>query len=199
MVVSKRAPKKETSAPIITVPLAKVKLNDPEFHSEPREVETKDGSRTFTVDPGLNAQVEIVDDHGDGIYDGVKFYQNFKMKWNDEDECWELRDGTSLGALAKARYGNDFFDSDEDVDFRAEDFDEFNFMSKIVPKTNPSTNQQIGSMCHHETIMAVPDPKRKKKLSKAQKKAEAQLEEGLDAIANDLTEAEENQMHDALG
>src|SRR5215216_7939684 len=85
------------------------------------------------------------------------------MKWNDENECWELRDGTSLGALAKARYGNDFFDSDEEADFRAEDFDEFTFMCKIVPKTNPSTKQQIGSMCHHETIMAVPDPKRKKK------------------------------------
>ncbi len=200
MVAIKKAPRKETGPPIITVPMAKVRLNNPEFYSEPREVETKDGSRTFTVDPGLNAQVEILDDHGDGTHDGMKFYQNFKLKWNEEKECWEARDGTAFGAICKARYGDNFdFNSEEDFDFKVEDFDGFVYMCKVVPKKNPNTNQEIGSMCHHETIMAVPDPSRKKKkLNTAQKEAEAATNAELDELPG-LSPQDERQMKEALG
>jgi hypothetical protein len=182
MVSIKKAPKKESSAPIITVPMARVRLNRPEFHPDPRDVESKDGSRTFAIDPGLNAQVEIVDDHGDGSYDGVKFYQNFKLKWNEDGEFWEFRDGTSLAALMKACYGDIDFDSDEDFDFHVEDFDEFEFMCKVVPKKNPSTGQEIGSMCHYETIWAGPNPKKKKKLSTAQQAAREATNAEIDEL-----------------
>jgi hypothetical protein len=173
MVAIKKAAKKETGAPIMTIPMAKVQLNHPEFRSEPVEIDSKDGSRTFTVDPGLNAQVEIIDDHGDGTYDGTKFWQNFKLKWNEEEETWELRDGTALGALARARYGGNIFEKEGALNFEARDFDGFEYMCKVVPKKNPNTGQLIGSMCHHETIMALPDPSRKKKkLNSVQKEAE---------------------------
>jgi len=164
MVAIKRGKKKESLAPVVTIPQAKVKLVDVEFHSEPRELTTKDGTRTFTVDPGLNAQVVVVDDMDDGTYDGLKFYQNFRMKWNEDDERWEIRDGTALGNLFRAKYGQRFdFESEEDFEFDEDDFENFAYMTKVVPKKNPSTKQEIGSMCHHETIMAMPDPKRKKK------------------------------------
>ncbi len=199
MVAIKKAPKKETGAPIMTIPMAKVRLNDPEFRPEPIEIESKDGSRTFTVDPGLNAQVEIIDDHGDGTYDGIKFWQNFKLKWNEGDEVWELRDGTALGALTRARYGDDIFEREGALEFEAADFDHFEYMCKVVPKKNPTTNQQIGSMCHHETIMAVPDPSRKKKkLNTAQKEAEAATNAELDELPG-LSPQDERQMKEALG
>jgi hypothetical protein len=188
MVTIKKAKKRESNAPIIEVALATCKLSDVEFRPEPVEITTKDGSRSFTVDPGLNAQVEIVDDHSDGEHDGVKFYQNLKLKWNEAEEYWELRDGTSLGAMARAKYGNDFFE-------------DFQFMCKIVPKKNPSTGQLVGSMCHHETIMGMPT--KKKKSYKAVQRGEAQNNKDFDELpydANDALSAEDEKLMDeALG
>jgi hypothetical protein len=201
LVAIKKAKKRESSAPIIEVPQATCELADVEFRSEPSEITTKDGSRTFTVDPGLNAQVEIVDDHADGEHDGVKFWQLFRMKWNEDEEEWELRDGTSLGALARARYGNSFFEDDSDFD--PDDFEAFRFMTKIVPKKNPSTGQLCGSMCHHETVMAVP-PKKTKKRSAGSSKAAKKAEEVLDDIpfnssGTALSAGDEELMNKALG
>jgi hypothetical protein len=163
MVAIKKAAKRTSSAPIIEVPLATCKLSDIEWSDEPTTVTTKDGSRSFTKDPGLNAKVTILDDHGEGEHDNVTFWQLFRMKWNEDDKengYWELRDGTSLGAIAQARYGAGFIEDDREFD--PEDFEDFRFMCKIVPKKNPSTGQLCGSMCHHETIMAIPAKKRKK-------------------------------------
>ncbi len=198
MVSIPTAPAKESGAPIITVPQAKVKLNEPEFHPEPQEVKRKDGS-TFTRDPGLNAQVEIVDDMDDGTYDGIRFYQNFRLLWSKENERWELRDGGSLGALVnafvKTKTGENFdFDSGEPFNFDMEEWDGFEFMTKVVPKKNPATKQEIGSMCHYETIMAIPSPGRKK--GKGVKQAQ---EEAKKATEVELTAAEEAEMKEALG
>ena len=194
MVSIKRGKKKESSAPVVTIPQAKVKLVDVEFHPQSRELTTKDGTRTFTVDPGLNAQVVVVDDMDDGTYDGLKFYQTFRMKWNEDVEEWEIREGTALGNLFRAKYGQGFdFESEEDFEFDEDDFENFMFMTKIVPKKNPSTKQEIGSMCHHETIMAIPDPKRKKKgIKKLQ--PSGQVGDELDLTPEELAE-----MNKALG
>jgi hypothetical protein len=194
MVSIKRGKKKESSVPVVTIPQAKVKLVDVEFHPQPRELTTKDGTRTFTVDPGLNAQVVVVDDMDDGTYDGLKFYQNFRMKWNEDAEEWEIREGTALGNLFRAKYGQGFdFESEEDFEFDEDDFENFMYMTKIVPKKNPSTKQEIGSMCHHETIMAIPDPKRKKK---GMKKLQPSGPVGDEL---DLTPEELAEMNKALG
>jgi hypothetical protein len=198
MVMIKKAKKKESGAPIISLSQAKVQLSDIEFHAEPHEVEKKDGS-TFTADPGLNVKVTIVDDLADGKYDDASFFQNFRMKWNDEKEHWEMRDGTGLGGLLRARYGHDYYDfdgADTPEEFDPSDFDGFEFLTKIVPKKNPSTKQICGSMCHHETIMAIPDPKRKKKKLSVK---EAQAEASTAAEINELSHADEKLMHESLG
>jgi hypothetical protein len=196
VVAIKKAKKRESSAPIIEVALATCRLSVVEFRSEPTEIITKDGSRSFIVDPGLNALVEIVDDHADGENDDVTFYQNFRLKWDTDEEEWELRDGTALGALARAKYGNNFFE--EETEFNPEDFEGFQFMCKIVPKKNPSTGQLCGSMCHHETIMAVPTKKRKP--SKAAKQAEERNNEEFDQLPFDGMSAEDEAlMNKALG
>lgn len=175
----KKAQKKESSAPVLDIPVAQVKIKQAELYEEPQEITTEAGV-TFTVDPNLNCLIEIVDDFGDGTHDGVTFYESFKLKQNDEGE-WELRDGTKFGALAKARYGNDFFDSDQEFD--EADFENFVFQAKVQPKKNFSTGQVVGSTLHYETIMAVPKPKKK---GEPKSEAEAQTEAANDEDFDDI-------------
>jgi len=187
------APAKESGAPIITVEHAKVKLIDPEFSVEPVEVEGREGS-TWSRDPGLNALIEM----DDGMYDGIRFYQNFRLLMNDKGD-YELREGGSLGSLVnafnKTRTGEPFdFDSGKPFDFDMTEWDGFEFMTKIVPKKNPTTKQLCGSMCHHETIMAIPDPSRKKK-----KGAKSKIQQAQEEVQQaDLSPEEEKLLQEAM-
>jgi hypothetical protein len=153
--VIKKSPKKETSAPVLDLGVAKLRINSAVLQEDPKEIETTDG-RTFTVEPNLNTELEVVDDLGDGTYNGVKFFDRFRLKPEHNGE-WTIRDGTKLGALALARYGRDFFQSD--VVFDEADFEGFLFQAKVQPKKNISTGQITGSMVNFETIMPVPKPK----------------------------------------
>jgi hypothetical protein len=169
MPISARSAKKESAAPVIELPQAKIMILEAELHPEPYEVTSKTGN-TFTIDPNLNCQLQIVDDLSDGTHDGAKFYDSFKLKEELDREAlmrgesghtgnWTVRDGTKLGALAKAYYGSDFFETD--TPFDEEDLIEFVFMSRVEPKKNFSTGKVTGSMLNWETIMAVPKPKKK--------------------------------------
>jgi hypothetical protein len=159
MAVVKKSAKKETAAPVIDLPQAKVKILEAELHPEPYEVTSAAGA-TFTIDPNLNCKIEIVDDLDEGDHDGAKFYDSFKLKYDDAEDAWTVRDGTKLGALAKARYGNDFFESDEAFD--EDDMVGFVFMAKVEPKTNFSTGKVTGSTLSWETIMRIPNPRRRR-------------------------------------
>ena len=158
MAIIAKSAKKESAAPVIELPQAKIKILEAELHPEPYEVTNKTGS-TFTIDPNLNCQLKIVDDLSDGTYDGTKLYDSFKLKQDEESGDWTIRDGTKLGALAKAYYGNDFFDTD--TLFDEEDLVGFTFMSRVEPKKNFTTGAVTGTMLNWETIMAVPKPKKK--------------------------------------
>ena len=194
MAVVKKSAKKETAAPVIDLPQAKVKILEAELHPEPYEVTSAAGA-TFTIDPNLNCKVEIVDDLDEGNYDGVKFYDSLKLKYDEDKDAWTVRDGTKLGALAKASYGNDFFD-ESDKDFDEEDCLDFVFMAKVEPKTNFSTGKITGSTLSWETIMRVPNPRKKKG-----KKEASELVPGTDAENLDmgLPPEEEEAMRGALG
>ena len=115
MAIIAKSAKKESMAPVIELPQAKIKILEAELHPEPYEVTSKSGN-SFTIDPNLNCQLKIVDDLSDGDYDGAKFYDSFKLKQDEESGNWTIRDGTKLGALAKAYYGNDFFETDTPFD-----------------------------------------------------------------------------------
>jgi len=158
MTIIAKSAKKESAAPVIELPQAKIMILEAELHPEPYEVTSKTGN-TFTIDPNLNCQLKIVDDLADGTHDEAKFYDSFKLKRDEESGDWTIRDGTKLGALAKAYYGNDFFETDRPFD--EEDFIGFVLMSRVEPKKNFSTGQVTGSMLSWETIMAVPKPKKK--------------------------------------
>ncbi len=190
MTITKKSGKKETTAPVIDLMQAKVKILEAELHPEPYEV-TNTAGTTFTIDPNLNCKIEIVDDLDEGDYDGTKFYDSFKLK-QDEDGDWTIRDGTKLGALAKARYGNDFFETDQVFD--EDDLEGFVFMAKIEPKTNFSTGKVTGSMLNWETIMRVPDPRKKKKRTKTDEPVP-----GVDIENLNMSPEDEKLMEEALG
>ena len=169
MAITAKSAKKESAAPVIELPQAKIFILEAELHPEPYEVTGKTGN-TFTIDPNLNCQLQIVDDLSDGTYDGAKFYDSFKLKEELDQAAimrgesghtgnWTIRDGTKLGALAKAFYGNDFFETDRP--FEEEDLIGFVLMSRVEPKKNFTTGAVTGSMLNWETIMAVPKPKKK--------------------------------------
>jgi hypothetical protein len=159
MPISAKSAKKESAAPVIELPQAKIFILEAELHPEPYEVTSSKTGNTFTIDPNLNCQLQIVDDLSDGTYDGAKFYDSFKLKQDEESGDWTIRDGTKLGALAKAYYGSDFFETD--TPFEEEDLIGFVLMSRVEPKTNFTTGKVSGSMLNWETIMAVPKPKKK--------------------------------------
>ncbi len=158
MTIIAKSAKKESAAPVIELPQAKIMILEAELHPEPYEVTSKTGN-TFTIDPNLNCQLQIVDDLSDGTYDGAKFYDSFKLKQDEESGDWTIRDGTKLGALAKAYYGNDFFETDRPFD--EEELIGFVLMSRVEPKKNFTTGAVTGTMLNWETIMAVPKPKKK--------------------------------------
>jgi len=195
LVAIKKSRKKETGAPIIDLPQAKIKIVEAELRPERYEV-TSNSGETFTIDPNLNCQLEITDDLADGEYDGVRFYDTFKLKEAD-DGTWELRDGTKFGALAKARYGQDFFETDQAFD--SEDLEEFEFLAKIEPKTNFRTGKITGSMLGWETIMAIPKPKKKKKNLQAAQQEAAKAANEADFAQLPLSDEDEALMNEALG
>ncbi len=170
MPISAKSAKKESAAPVIELPQAKIMILEAELRPEPYEVTSGKTGNTFTIDPNLNCQLQIVDDLSDGTYDGAKFYDSYKLKEEIDYAAvkrgesghtgnWTIRDGTKLGALAKAYYGNDFFETD--TAFEEADLIGFELMSRVEPKKNFTTGEVTGSMLNWGTIMAVPKPKKK--------------------------------------
>jgi hypothetical protein len=161
LVIAKKSAKKETAAPVIDLPQARVKIVEATHYDKPYEV-TSNAGVTYSVDPNVNCLIEVVDDFAKGDYDGMRFYDSFKLK-QDEDGDWTIRDGTKLAALAKARYGHDFFESD--IVFDENDLVDFEFMARIEPKKNRNTGQITGSMLSWETIMGIPRTKKQKTMA----------------------------------
>ncbi len=176
MAITAKSAKKESAAPVIELPQAKIMILEAVLHPEPYEVTSKTGN-TFTIDPNLNCQLQIADDLSDGTYDGAKFYDSFKLKQDEESGDWTIRDGTKLGGLAKAFYGNGFFETD--AAFVEEDLIGFVFMSRVEPKKNFTSGKVTGSTLSWETIMAVPKPKKKAASTPVQN---AETEEDFDDI-----------------
>ena len=191
MATVKKSAKKDSGAPVLDLAQAKLKVLEAELHLEPYEVTRKDGS-TFTLEPNLNMKIQIVDDFDDGEHDGTIFYDSAKLK-EDEDGDWIVRDGTKCGALAKARYGNDFFETD--VVFDEADFEDWVFMARIEPKINLGTGKVSGSMLTWNTIMRPPVSKKKGK--KAEEAEE--IVPGTDAENLKMDDEDEKAMREALG
>ena len=158
MVVIRKQPKTVVEQPVMELPMAKIKILTAELRPE-REIITKQGA-TLTMGADVNTLLEVVDDMLDGDHDRAKFFESFKLKKDEKNGDWMIKEGTKLGVLAQTRYGPDFFESDQVFDEK--DLVGFTFTARIQPRENPQTGAITGSTLNWETIMRVPEPKKPK-------------------------------------
>jgi hypothetical protein len=130
-------------APSLDILAARLKILEVEFRPEPYEVKI-DSGRTFEADPNVNVKVEVVQNLVEpGKDEGVKFYDRFKLK-QDDDGDWVFARYSKLGNLMMVRYGPDWFE-DEKAGFDESDLLDFEFIAQVEPKQDRSGKPLPGS------------------------------------------------------
>jgi hypothetical protein len=151
--IVKKSKKKESTAPVLTVNEATVMIQAAEMRWMGDEVTKRDGT-TFTVEkPHIACEMELVDapkrKHGDiGTTWYEKLYYPETKKGSGE---YENRQGTKIGAITEARYGEDFWD-DEDAVLDPEDLVGFRFYCNLVPKTEFGGTKVTGTRIDHDSV-----------------------------------------------
>ncbi len=137
-------------APSLDILAAKLRIVEAELSLEEREVKLDNG-RTFMAEPNLNVRIEVVSNLVDpGNDEGVRFYDRFKLK-QDDDGDWVFAKYSKLGNLIAVRYGEDWFE-DRTAEFEEGDFEGFEFIAQVKPKTDPQGKQLKGSVIDWESM-----------------------------------------------
>lgn len=162
-------------APSLDILAAKLRIVEAELSLEEREVNLDNG-RSFVAEPNLNVKVEVVKNLVEpGTDEGVKFYDRFKLK-KDEDGDWTFAKYSKLGNLIVVRYGEGWFE-DERAEFEEEDFEGFEFVARVQPKTDPKGKPLTGSTINWESIRAAGGADEREA---EEKRAQAEKEEDED-------------------
>ena len=138
--------KKSTSgdgAPSLDILAAKLRIVEAELTLEEKEIHL-DSGRSFVAEPNLNCKIEVVKNLvNPGQDEGVKFYDRFKLKQDDDE--WAFLRYSKLGNLIVVAYGEDWF-ADPEAEFNVEDFEGFEFIGQVEPKTDPKGKPLAGSV-----------------------------------------------------
>ena len=136
-------------APSLDILAAKLRIVEAELSLEEREIKLDNG-RMFMAEPNLNVKVEVVANMVDpGVDEGVKFYDRFKLKKEDGD--WSFAKYSKLGNLIMVRYGEGWFD-DPRAEFEEADFEGFEFIAQVEPKTDSKGKPLTGSTINWKSI-----------------------------------------------
>jgi hypothetical protein len=136
-------------APSLDILAAKLRVLEPELTLEEKKVEPEK-SKAFMAEPNLNLKLEVVKNLVEpGVDEGVKFFDRFKLK-KDDDGDWTFAKYSKLGNLIKLKYGEEWFDSDEE--FNENDFLDLEFIAQVEPKTDPKGNPLAGSTINWKSI-----------------------------------------------
>src|SRR5215207_4365540 len=150
MVMVKKSAGNSGGAPSLDILAAKLRIVEGELSLEEREVKLDNG-RTFMAEPNLNVKVEVVANMVDpGVDEGAKFYDRFKLKKDDDGE-WSFAKYSKLGNLIIVRYGEDWFD-DPQAEFEEADFEGFEFVAQVEPKTDSKGKPLTGSTINWKSI-----------------------------------------------
>jgi hypothetical protein len=168
-------------APNLDLLAAKLRIVETELSLEEKQVEKKDGGK-FTAEPNLNVKFEVVKNLVEpGNDEGVKFYDRFKLKKNDDGD-WTFAEYSKLGNLITVRYGKEWH-QDESAEFEEADFDGFEFIAQVEPKTDPKGNPLPGSTINWKSIRpAGGADEAEAEIREAKATAEAENEEDFDDI-----------------
>ena len=109
--------------------------------------------------------------------EGVKFYDRFKLK-KDEDGDWTFAKYSKLGNLISVRYGEDWFE-DPTAEFEEADFEDFEFIAQVEPKTDPKGKPLAGSSINWKSMRPAGGAD-EKEAALGEAKAAAEAEEGED-------------------
>ena len=136
-------------APSLDILAAKLRVLEPELTLEEKKVEPEKG-KAFMAEPNLNLKLEVVKNLVEpGVDEGVRFFDRFKLK-KDHDGDWTFAKYSKLGNLIKLKYGEEWFDSDEE--FNENDFLDLEFIAQVEPKTDPKGNPLAGSTINWKSI-----------------------------------------------
>src|ERR687897_2579851 len=128
MVLVKKSAGNSGGVPSLDILAAKLRIVEAELSLEEREVKLDNG-RTFMAEPNLNVKVEVIANMVDpGVDEGVKFYDRFKLKKDDDGE-WAFLKYSKLGNLIVVCYGHEWFE-DPNAEFEEGDFEGFEFVAK---------------------------------------------------------------------
>jgi hypothetical protein len=149
MVMVKKSAGNSGGAPRLDILAAKLRIVEVELSLEEREVKLDNG-RTFMAEPNLNVKVEVVANMVDpGVDEGARFYDRFKLKKDDGE--WSFAKYSKLGNLIIVRYGEDWFDNLQ-AEFEKADFEEFEFIAQVEPKTDSKGKPLTGSTINWKSI-----------------------------------------------
>ena len=162
------------SVPSLDILAAKLRIVEAELSLEEREVNL-DGGGSFMAEPNLNCKIEVVKNLIDpGVDEGVKFFDRFKLKKDDDGE-WAFLKYSKLGNLIRVRYSEEWFDSD--ADFEESDFEGFEFIATVQPKIDSKGKQLKGSVIDWESIRPAGGADEKEAAGRATMAAAAEKEE----------------------
>ncbi len=137
-------------APSLDILAAKLRILEAELSLEEKQVNLDNG-RSFVAEPNLNVKVEVVANLVEpGADEGVKFYDRFKLK-KDDDGDWTFAKYSKLGNLIAVRYGEEWFEEPE-AEFEVDHFEGFEFVAQVEPKTDPKGKPLSGSSINWKSL-----------------------------------------------
>jgi hypothetical protein len=158
-------------APSLDILAARLRIVESELTLEEKEV-TPENGRPFVADPNFNCKIEVVKNIVEpGTYEGATFFDRFKLK-KDDDGDWTFAKYSKLGNLIAVRYGDGWFDTD--AEFDENDFEDFEFVAQVEPKTDSKGNPLTGSTINWKSMRKASPAEEKAAEEKA---AQAEAEE----------------------
>jgi hypothetical protein len=140
-------------APRLDILAARIKFLECELTLEETEVKPTNG-RPFIADPNFNCKFQVVQNLVEpGVHEGAVFYDRFKLK-QDEDGDWAFAKYSKLGNVITVRYGPEWHE-DPDAEFIEEDFDDFEMVAQLEPKTDAKGNALPGTSINWKSMRPV--------------------------------------------
>jgi hypothetical protein len=131
---------------------ARLRIVEAELTLEEKNVKMDNG-HSFMAEPNLNCKIEVVKNLVEpGMHEGAVFYDRFKLK-KDKNGDWVFAKYSKLGNLIKVRYGEKWFESDDEFD--EEDFEEFDFIAGLAPKEDKNGKQIPGTTVNWKSMRPI--------------------------------------------
>src|SRR5215203_1107503 len=177
MVVVKKAT--TSGAPTLDILAAKLRIVEATLSLEEQEINLDDG-RSFVAEPNLNCRIKVLSNLVEpGVDEGVEFFDRFKLK-KDSDGDWTFSKYSKLGNLIAVRYGEEWFDDDA-AEFELADFEGFEFVARVQPKTDPKGKALPGSVIDWKSMRKAGEAKAVKAEAEA-REPEADEADDFDSI-----------------